>query len=152
MVCLQLNSNYAGLTHRNNPAAWLTKPTTALSRELSTCCGSYTERRVRRKPAGTRLCAFYKLIPIEMGRFKKAFIACKMTVIKAHNKYDYRHDLLMSLICFLIGYFLMGNENILLDILGGILLLLGLIGSPLFFIIEGFWLFIIYSFAPKRQV
>lgn len=76
-----------------------------------------------------------------MRRIKQALATAKQTIIKGHSKYEYKAILPVSILLIVAGYFIQNT-------FGNILLLLGLIGSPLFILLEGFWIFVLSLIKP----
>jgi len=77
-----------------------------------------------------------------MKRITQAYIVARNTISKRNAQYEYKYILPVSVLLLLIGFFLN-------NIIGDILVILGLIGSPLYFLLEGFWIFIIYLIKPN---
>lgn len=77
-----------------------------------------------------------------MTRLSNAYINAKNVLIKRHRQYSYRYVLPVATLLMVGGYFI-GNT------LGDILILLGLVTSPLLFMVESIWLFIVYLLFGK---
>ena len=78
-----------------------------------------------------------------MKRIKQAYIVAKETISKGDAKYNYRYGFIWTALLLLGGFFL---DNI----LGNILIILGLFMSPLLFWLNGFWMFVISLIKPIR--
>lgn len=79
---------------------------------------------------------------ITMKRIERSYIKAKEIIRKENARYEYRYVLPTSLLLCLAGYFVRNT-------FGDILFLLGIIGSPIAFFLQGFWVFVIYLIKPE---
>ena len=76
----------------------------------------------------------------KMNRIKKSYIQARKNM-KAID-YDYKSMVPVSIFFLILSYFIQ-------NLIGDVLLILGLFGSPLIIFIQGFWTFVIYIIKPN---
>lgn len=79
-----------------------------------------------------------------MNRIKFAFSGARETLATDSKAYEYKWMLPTSIFFTVVGYYLN-------NIAGDFMIIVGLLGTPLPFLLNGFYNFIIYLIVPRQS-